>query len=419
MLDSDWFKRALGTILLALPAIVAAAFVWLNGSRFPIADEWAFTKAVMAIQEIRTGGLEGIRQSMAAMRVTFHGHWVIVPFTIYWALADLVQFNSLAFTGITLAALAVQLLVFRWAVVPSALLALPVALVLFSPARYVDLIWGFQFTLALSCTLPMVGLAILSTISKADSSYRQVRKALAAVCLISLGTLSANPGFFGLPAAAVLMGLQPIGRRARLLGVSAFSLLTLLFYVFVMQGAPTQPLGARSILQFLTHLGGTIWATPVSQREFGIDRTSLTGLALLVALSVSVVVAIRQGRLAAIALPASFVVFGLLSAAAISVARPHLGNWHLQAALPAVCGAYGCAYRALPGRRKSIAAWTSFAILYLLLCLAAVGTYRGFTDHGPKYRDYVQVVENYALRFLAEPDLVKTYPGGGGGDLTP
>ncbi|MEM7355170.1 MAG: hypothetical protein AAF657_30450, partial [Acidobacteriota bacterium] len=116
---------------------------------------------------------------------------------------------------------------------------------------------------------------------------------------------------------------------------------------------------------------------------------------------------------------ASFVVFGLLSAAAISVARPHLGNWHLQAALPAVCGAYGCAYRALPGRRKSIAAWTSFAILYLLLCLAAVGTYRGFTDHGPKYRGYVQVVENYALRFLAEPDLVKTYPGGGGGDLTP
>src|SRR5215813_6620484 len=106
---------------------------------------WAFTKSIMALENIDKQGTEWLGEVLKIAPWRFSDHWVAVPFLIYWLLAGLTHFNSTVFIVITLATFTAQLAIYRRYIVPSTAAVLPIALVLFSPAHYMELLWGFQF----------------------------------------------------------------------------------------------------------------------------------------------------------------------------------------------------------------------------------------------------------------------------------
>jgi hypothetical protein len=117
----------------------------------------------------------------------------------------------------------------------------------------------------------------------------------------------------------------------------------------------------------------------------------------------SVLLAVRIRRVAEIALPISWVVFGLLTVTAISVTRPYLGNWHIQCALPIATGAYACALLTWPRKPFLFARGA-------LLVACIFGIAAGFITHGPFYYSYARSIEAYGPHSLADPNTPKPYP---------
>lgn len=396
--------------VLALPVLTALLFVAFYNTGMPLTDEWAFTKSIMALENIDKRGTEWLGEVLKIAPWRFSDHWVAVPFLIYWLLAGLTHFNSTVFIVITLATFTAQLAIYRRYIVPSTAAVLPIALVLFSPAHYMELLWGFQFTLALSIIFPMTGLLILDRVYSDDSSLLGFAKLASALTLFVLGTLSSSGGFFGLPVAAVVFWLKQGTVRSRLVGSGTFVLMsTIVYFTLMNRFSHGIKVDVPDTFHVLTALGGTIWGTPVGIFEFGPGLLSATGAVILACLVFSVARAYKTGQLPAIALPLAFALFGLLCLAAIAVRRHYLGNWHLQYALPSVCGTFACAYIV---RKRDRSAFTiaAYVILYVTLSLSLVGYYRGFAEYGPSYYGYIDSIENYALRHLEEPDLPKPFP---------
>jgi hypothetical protein len=117
-----------------------------------------------------------------------------------------------------------------------------------------------------------------------------------------------------------------------------------------------------------------------------------------------------------LALALSVTLFGYLCVVPISISRPYLGNWHLQYALPAMCGAYAAAY-ALRRADKSWFSAVPFFGLCALLTSCLFGYYKGFTFYGPDYLNYIRSIERYVVRNLEEPGLPTPYPPQGHLDM--
>ncbi len=393
----------LGTYALLAPPLLAIIFVWLYGSRLPLTDEWTFTNAVIQISELQSHGISYLRDLKECAVWVFNGHPVAVSFAVYLGLAEAVHFNSAAFLSITLTGLAAQLTAIYLRMARSAWLCLPVAIVLFSPAHYMDFIWGFQFVFTLAMTVVIIGLAVLSTIGSGETPKSLIRKSAIGLSLITLGAFCSALGQFGYPAAVALVLLTPLPSRMKTSAALFYAGTGIVFYWLFAMGAPSQGVGVRNILYVLTAIGGVIWGTPVGITEFSIGRLSLTGAAILGVLLCSAIAAARAGRMAELAFPLGLTTFGLLILGAISAARPYLGNWHIQTALPIVVGAYGCS-------RIGATAGLFSAARTALLALPVFGVIAGFLVHGPAYHDYVRAIETYALRSLSEPSLAKPYP---------
>jgi hypothetical protein len=146
--------------------------------------------------------------------------------------------------------------------------------------------------------------------------------------------------------------------------------------------------------------------------KFGIDKNSLTGLALVLALVL--VLARARRRISSLALPIALIALGLGPIAASGASRPYLGNWHLQMVLPAVCGIYAAAYIVWQ-RDRSLFSGALLAGVALLLLLNFDGYRLGFTVFGPGYRNYVSQIERYILSYT--PSLEKPFPHPGDRDI--
>jgi hypothetical protein len=381
-------RYCLPLAVLALPILMALLFVALYNTGMPLTDEWTFTKSVMELENIDKQGTAWLGEVLKAAAWRFGDHWVAVPFLIYWLLAGLAHFNSTVFVVITLATFMAQLAIYRRYIVPSSAAALPIALILFSPAHYMELLWGFQFTIALSIILPMTGLLILERVHPHDSLLLSLGKVASTLTLFLLGTLSSSGGFFGFPVAAAVVWLKGGTVRSRLVRSGTFVLVSTIVYFALMQGV-SHPftVGVRDALYVLTALGGTIWGTPVGISEFGPGLLSGTGAVILACLVFSVARTYKTGQLNAIALPLGFALFGLLCLTATAVSRGYLGNWHLQFALPSICGTFACAYIV---RKRDPSGFTiaAYIILYATLSVSLVGYYRGFAEYGPSYYGY-------------------------------
>ncbi|MEO6709577.1 MAG: hypothetical protein ABIP42_08355, partial [Planctomycetota bacterium] len=270
-----------------------------------------------------------------------------------------------------------------------------------------------EFTLALSVLFPLAGLSVVDRIEVGDRWRAKYGKLAIGLLLVLLGALSSFGGLFGFVCVPLLLLLGPLERKSRLALVAPAVVIAALVWIWLYSDAHAgTSVGMREVWVVLTALGGTIWGTPVGLSEFGFDLRSATGGLILACLMACFVVAVRSRRVTKIALPLSFAAFGLLCLAAIAVGRPYLGNWHLQYALPAVCGSFACTYGMWREQTSSPSRVAPLVLMSAILLASLNGCLRGFTEYGPGYRAYVSTLERTALRLLEHPALAQNLPAG-------
>jgi hypothetical protein len=209
----------------------------------------------------------------------------------------------------------------------------------------------------------------------------------------------------------LLVALKPFELRRKIAWIGLIAIVGAVLYLMLMKGYRRGFLpGPRVPFQFLTSLGGPIFGTPHVMTEFGVDASSLAGILVLVCSIAIVVRAARIGALEQVALPLSIGAFGFLSLATSALARKWLGNWHLQLALPALCGMYAAGWRVWRIDRTRHSA-VPFCGLLGLLILGVCGWWAGITRFAPVLGDYHKSVATFARHYLEEPDLPVPYPG--------
>jgi hypothetical protein len=393
-----------------LPIVAAVAFVRGYATAFPLTDEWHFVNGVLGLQGADLFTTEGWTQASAALPARFGDHWVLVPFLYYWPVARWAHFDSRWLIYTTVLVFAIEAALYARFVVRSWIAALPIVLIQFCPSHYMEFLWGWQFTLAFSIVFPLAGLVLVDRMSAARSRWSAIGLAAAALMLFVMGTLSSAGGFFGLPCAALLVALQPWRRRDKAAWLAFFALATGVVYVLFMPDLDSSlALGSRHIFQGAMALGATIVGSPVGLMEFGPDVRSCIGFLIAACTAGVVTRAAVIGVLPRLALPISVAVFGALCVASITMARTWLGNWHVQYALPAVCGAYAASF-VLWKSDRSVAAAVPFFTLLTLLLACLFGYVEGFREYGPSYHRYILSIERYARAHLAYPDEEKPFP---------
>ena len=408
------FGRSVAVIAILMPLISAIVFVQRFAIAMPLTDDWILVRGVMWMQSAH--GWDAMYQA-AAIRI--YGHCIAVPFLIYWAISGLVHFDSRPFIYISVACYAVQVLIFHRNVTKSVLWSFPIALVVFSPAHFMDFQWGFQFTQSLSIVFPMLGLMVVDRINTDDSLVHQLRDAVIALVLMGLGVASSAGAAFGLIAAFVLVAVKPFPLRPKGILMALFLAATYIVIEMITGGQIPyqQHLTIKNVvIHFLTAIGGTVVGSPEVLSDFSVTFTCLFGLAIVVFTLAIFIRAISIGALHRLAFPLGLITFGVLMTLIIALNRPCLGNWHLQFAFPAIFGAYAAGLT-LIRIDKSAFAVIPFAALVASLSLSLFSYYQGFTKNGPEYNAYARSIQDYANRVTNEPELKKPFPPTGGWDI--
>lgn len=396
--------------ILLIPLLLAVVFVQSFSGPLPLTDEWSYTHAIREMEAIDWGSRAGWAQALDHYPTRHSEHLVGAPFLIYWPLAEWTHFDSRWAIYLTVAAFAIQVLIFRRRLTGSAWAALPVAVVVLGPAHYMEFLWGWQSTLSFSVALPLIGLAVLARLPEMSERRRWAGRLGLGLGAITLGHFSSAGGFFGFPAAVGLIALLDLANRDKAVAIATIVAVGgLLYWQTIRLGPGELTLGAREFWYVLTAMGAALWGSPVGLTEFQFDARSAGGLAIAVCLAVVVGRAIAVRTLPRLALALAMVAFGVLCVVPIAMSRPYLGNWHVQYALPVIGGAYAAAWL-LWRQDRSLWSAIPFWGLAALLASGTIGTWRAFTDYGPVYRDYIRSIEDYTLRHLEEPDLTPPYP---------
>jgi len=399
-------------LLVALPPALTLLFVKLYATPMPLTDEWLFLRAVISLERASS-----MSEIWASLPFKIYDHHVIVPFLFYWPIAEVSNFDSRALICLTMIAYGVILLVFRFSMLKSTFASIPVALILFSPSHFMTFLWGFTFTFALSIVFPVLGLAIFNRLGKATSSVKATAIIASGISLCTIGTLSSAGGFFGFPAALVLIWSKQIRRRTRIIASSAVSLIGMTLYFTLFHDPGRQVVfGLREALFTFTAFGSAIWGSPVGLTEFSLNAASLTRIMLITIMVLILIRAAIGGQLSTIAFPLSLFLFSLLAVTAIAVSRPYLGNWHIQYALPGVSAVYTAAF-VLWQSDRTAKSRTLCIVSGVILTATIAAYYTGFSRRGPEYNAYVRSIESYAVTYFLVPYQPKPFPPTGGWDL--
>lgn len=394
----------------ALPPLLAIGFVWLWAGPLPLTDEWNYTHA---LRLMHSGPAE---EGLSFDRFTDHyplrhnDHLVVVPFLFYAPLIEWANYDSRWIIALTVAAFGAQALLYR-SMFRSQLWAwFPLVLVLFCPSHFMEFLWGWQITLTLSVLFPLLGLVLIGPEPRPGSLTQQLMHLVAGLTAMTVGTLCSAGGFFGFPAAVLLLALRQNPLRTKGIEITVTLLCGTVVYVTLMKGAAlSYSVGFREFWYVLTALGATVWGSPVALFEFGFTPLSAVGLLMVVALGWVVIRAFRTKQTEHLALPLAIMTFGFLCVLPIAWSREYLGNWHIQYALAAVLGGFAAAWILY---KRDHNAWSAppFFILTGVLLSSGYGYFMGFQKHGPEYREYVQNIEAYATHKLIEPWRGRPYP---------
>ncbi|MDB4473382.1 hypothetical protein N9023_00105 [Opitutaceae bacterium] len=392
--------------LAALPLIAAVIFVHRFAGPLPLTDEWSYTHALRLWHGLDLTSWEGISTAWENYPARHSEHLVVLPFIVYAPLMELFSYDSRIIIYLTVASFAALAFLFRPVFKTNPWLWGLVCLILFCPSHYMEFMWAWQITLTWSVLFPVLG---LYTIDRRET-VTPIRNTFWGILAISLGTLSSAGGFFGFPAALLLVLLRENSIKTKLIQSAVVAGGSILIYTTLMSSAAHElSAGTREFWYILTVLGGTLWGTPVAVTEFRPDSTSIGGLLVLIALSAVLVRIVVIKKWAELALPLSITIFGFLSIAPIAISREYLGNWHLQYALPIFCGGLATAYT-LHRLDRSKWSLSALSLLVVLLGSSLVGYVQGFNKHGPVYRAYVQGIEEYTQMKLSEHWRGRSYP---------
>lgn len=413
---SKW--AGLRNLVLLPPLLAAVWFVHKYARELPLTDEWFYVHALRRLHDVDFGTLAGWAEALRLYPAKFNDHLVVVPFWFYAPIAELTGYDSRWAIALTVAAFAGQVWVFRAWVLRSAWAAVPVALVMFCPSHYMEFLWGWQITLTFSVVFPLAGLAVLEGTAEASAPAALVRRAALAVGWLLLGVFSSAGAAFAFLAAVVVIALKPMRLTRKVaLAAGVFGVGLGVYFAFMRTGPQKLSFGVREFWDVMTALGATLWGSPVGLFEFKFDGRSAGGLAVLVCTAAALARGLVQRMAGRLALATGITLVGYLCMASIAMSRPYLGNWHVQYALPAVCGGYAIAY--LVWREdRSWWARVPFFGLAALLTSCGYGYYKAITDYGRDYLRYIHSIENYQLLNLVEPGRPTPYPPQGGNDMT-
>ena len=397
--------------LAAIPAAVACLFILTYGTAAPMTDEWSVVYNAMILQAAPRSGA-GIISAFGEMRWYIYTHLLVIPNLLYLALGPLVNFDSRYLMVLTLASNALILFcAYARGLTGAAFLAASV--VVFSPARYLEMLWGFQFALGFSTSLGVIGL----TLFDASHGHRHRRRLIAAGFLALIcGTLCSSVAPFALLAAPAVL-IKP-EKQSGFWTVISLTLLLLLPVLVYSLGVATFFRDALwLVLLLLTAIGSLLVSSPQGLAEFGFDLRSALGLVVMLINALLITRAYRSGSLNRLAYGMSLIAYGLVALMAIGMTRHYLGNWHLQCALPILVGSIWIAGRSLQGSPSmSKLGGAGFAILS---CVALFGYWNAFSDFGPSFRQYTVSVSTHLRALLEDPQQQKPYPTTGGWDATP
>lgn len=398
-------------LILFIPLLGAIAFVAKFAGPLPLTDEWGYSHALRQLSGVDLTSWSGWQEIVRLWPTKHSEHVVALPFAVYWPVAIWADFDSRWITGLTLLAFALQVWVLRRHLVFHPLLAALVALVVFAPSHYMEFLWGWQLTITLSITLPMLGLVQLSqTADDTSPASKFARDLVVGLLLILAGTLSSAGGFFGFAAGLVLLGLQPMSLRRREVAMVTTVIVAVVVYFTLMSTRNTDwSFGMRDVWYVLTTVGAGLWGSPVGLTEFSLDFRSAGGLFLLVAVGFCFGRSVITKQWRTLALPLSWVAFGLVCMVPIALARPYLGNWHVQHILPTIAGALAVAWVMW---QKDRTKWSAVPLLVIagLLASGLYGWVRGFGYYGPDYAKYIGSIEAHAFRYLENENSVPPYP---------
>jgi hypothetical protein len=389
--------------ILALPLLAAIVFVAAFSSPMPLTDEWFFTKGIVRMQYFDLHTLAGWSSALDALPRRFGEHLVVLPFFVYWPIAEWAHYDSRWIIYTSVACMGLELLLLRRGLALPALVALPIALLLFCPSHYMEFLWGWQLTVTLSLLFPVAGLVLVDRMPIRGTLGAKLLRLSGGCLLFLLGTLSSAGGIFGFPCAFLLVLLKPFPWREKCAWLGVLVLAALGVYLLLMYEPEHhfQPAG-RLLPCLLTALGASIWGSPVGIFEFAVDHWSVTGFVILACTVAVVARAAFVGALPRLALPLSLVALGLLCMSAIALARTVLGNWHVQSVLLVPCGAYAAAWLLWKEDRSRFAS-VPFYTLCAVVSACLFSYFRGFSEYGPGYNAYIRSIEERARGYLVNP----------------
>lgn len=391
--------------LCAAPALIATVlFACVFSTATPITDEWYFLHAAINLHSLDWHAWADWKRIPEIYAFKPGDHVLALPFAIYLVVSELSNYDQRAEIAITIATLIVQIAVYRSVVSKSAWMTLILSVILFNPVRYMDFMWGYQFTIALSIMFVILGLAAFHRLGAREHAFWKT--IVISLALMAAAIFSSAAGYFGLIGAAVMVSAMRIEARRKLAALAVIGAAFVALYL------PLRPPShapitdwQRDALYVLTALGGVLWSSPLGLFSFPINVRSVTGAVLLLFFLVALWRAWTVERMSEIAFPLGLVAFSLLALAVMALNREYLGNWHLQFVAPAVCGIFMCAWVVSEGTRIRV----GLAASMLILVGAIVGAKDAFLVHAPDYRADVRAIERYILGFTPNNPQPKPY----------
>lgn len=377
--------------LLFIPPSLAVFFILAHAHATPLTDEWILVYNAMAMQAA-PATLPGILGALGEMRWSIYAHLIVLPNLIYLVIGPLVKFDSRVFSFLTLACNGLILL----CVYARGLRGLPLAvasILIFSPARYTEMLWGFQFVLGMSVALGVAGLTLID----AGNGYPRKKMMLAAgVGAIMAGALCSAPAIFAAAAAALMAkSFEGTGRGLAALPAAIAVCLVILRHAF---GNDFLDPGLNMLLFIPTAIGSLLFSMDGYFTTFDLSIRAVAGLAILIADGAIIFNAWRNGMLERHSYAISLIIYGLLTVAMVGMTRSYFANWHLHCALPILLGSLFLMARSLP-------------LGSLLIAVAALfGYWHGVSQGGEHYDRYAEKIVSYMRGLPGDPLLPKPYP---------
>lgn len=396
-----------------LPLATAIFFVATYALATPLTDEWLMVGNAMLLKRAPES-LSGVLAAMHHMRWSIYEHPIVIPNIVYLLFLPHVHYDTRFLVGITLSCFLVMVLVVYWRTKRSSLPTIASALIVLSPAHYMEFFWGFQFAFAMSTTLAVAGLAIIDLGVNASKGY--IRNTILGFIIIGLGLLcSAGAAFAFL--AVLILALNKNIKFERRLFITFIGTILFIASVAWRHGTHLEfGISSKNILMILTSFGGVLYGSPVGMRVFGLDTRSIAGGILAILNLLIVVSMVRKEYVYRIVFPCSLIFFSVAMIGAITLSRDYIGNWHLQLALPLFIGSAMLAAAAF--RIPSLPTKVLAILLFVLISSGVFGYVKSFEYYGPAYRAYAERVTEYMRTLPQHPDQPKPFPGTGGWDVT-